>query len=104
MLRFVRSDEIEEALQELLGPFAGPQGFVITLRRHDEYQVLIERIQALEADLRRKELEIHRMASYPVMYLEALDELRFAVRMLESLDQDVSWVRSFKVPRRNARA
>ena len=44
------------------------------------------------------------MAAYPVMYLEVLDELRMAVRCLEALGQDVSWIRSFKVRRRNARA
>lgn len=100
----MKSEEIEAALQELLGPFAGPQGLVITLRRHDEYQLLLERIQALEADLDRKDRELSRMASYPVMYLEVLDELRLAVRVLQALDQDVSWVRSFKVQRRKAGA
>lgn len=100
----MKSEEIEQALQELLGPFAGPDGLVITLRRHDEYQLLIERIQALETDLACKERELSRMAAYPVMYLEVLDELRMAVRCLEALGQDVSWIRSFKVRRRNARA
>ena len=100
----MKSEEIEQALQELLGPFAGPEGLVITLRRHDEYQLLIERIQALETDLARKDQELSRMAMYPVMYLEVLDELRMSVRCLEALGQDVSWVRSFRVRRRNARA
>lgn len=100
----MRSDEIEEALQELLGPFAGSQGLVITLRRHDEYQLLLERIQSLEVDLQHKNQELLRMASYPVMYLEVLDELRSAVRLLQALGQDVSWVRSFKVQRRKTRA
>lgn len=100
----MRSEEIEEALQELLGPFAGPQGLVITLRRHDEYQLLLERIQALEAELEHKSHELSRMASYPVMCLEVMDELRVAVRQLQALDQDVSWVQSFKVGRRKARA
>ena len=103
-LRSVKSEAIEEALQELLGPFAGPQGLVITLRRHDEYQVLIERIQALDEELERKGRELSRMASYPVMCLEVMDELRVAVRKLQALDQDVSWVRSIKVQRGNARA
>ena len=87
----MKSEAIEEALQELLGPFAGPQGLVITLRRHDEYQVLIERIQALDEELERKGREL-------------MDELRVAVRKLQALDQDVSWVRSIKVQRGNARA
>lgn len=100
----MRSEEIEEALQELLGPFAGPQGLVITLRRHDEYHLLIERIQVLEKELERKDRELGQMSAYPVMYLSALDELRMAVRILQALDQDVSWIRSFKVQRRNARA
>lgn len=103
-LRSVRSEEIEEALQELLGPLAGPQGLVITLRRHDEYQLLIERIRALEADLQRKDREILQMSAYPVMYLSALDELRYAVKMLDALGEDTSFVRSLKVRRRNARA
>lgn len=100
----MKSEEIEAALQELLGPFTGPQGLVITLRRHDEYQLLIERIRALEADLNRKDRELQQMASYPVLYLTVLDELRMAVRLLQALGQDVSWVRSFKVQRRKSRA
>ena len=100
----MKSDEIEAALQDLLGPFAGPQGLVITLRRHDEYHLLIERIQALEKELDRKDRELGQMSAYPVMYLSVLDELRMAVRILQALDQDVSWIRSFKVQRRNARA
>lgn len=100
----VKSEEIEEALQDLLGPFAGPQGLVITLRRHDEYEVLIERIRVLEADLQRKDREILQMSSYPVMYLSALDELRYAVKMLDSLGEDTSFVRSLKVRRHKSRA
>lgn len=100
----MKSEAIEAALQELLGPLAGSQGLVITLRRHDEYEALLERIYALEAELDRKKSELSRMASYPVMCLEVMDELRIAVRQLEVLGQDVSWVRSFKVGRRNARA
>lgn len=108
MLRFlpsVKSEAIEEALRDILGLSAGSEGLVITLRRHDEYEVLIERIHALEAELARKDRELQCMASsYPVMYLEVLDELRYAVRLLDALDQDVSWVRSFKVRRRKAGA
>lgn len=101
---FVKSEAIEAALREILGPSVGSEGLVITLRRHDEYEVLVERIQALEAELARKDRELQRMASYPVMYLETLDEFRYAVRFLEALDQDVSWVRSFKVRRCKLRA
>lgn len=100
----MKSEAIEEALREILGASAGAEGLVITVRRHDEYEALIERIQALEAELARKDRDLQRMASYPAMYLEALDEFRYAVRMLEALGQDVSWIRSFKVRRRNARA
>lgn len=100
----MRSEAIEEALQELLGPLAGPQGLVITLRRHEDYELLLERIQALEKELDGKKRELSRMASYPVMCLEVMDELRIAVRQLQALGQDVSWVRSFKVGRGKARA
>ena len=104
----MRFDEIEEALQELvpdLGPQGlVPQGIVITLRRHDEYEVLIERIRSLEAEVQRKDRELHQMATYSVLYLQALDELRMAVRLLSAAGLDVSWVRSLKVRRGNARA
>ena len=91
----VRSEAIESALRDLLGPSAGPQG-LITLRRHDEYELLIERIRGLAADLRRKDQELCSMASYPILYLQALDELRSARRQLHSLGVDTSFIRSLR--------
>ena len=92
----MKSEAIESALRDLLGPSAGPQGLIITLRRHDEYELLIERIRGLEADLRRKDQELCSMASYPILYLQALDELRTARRQLHSLGVDTSFIRSLR--------
>ena len=37
----MQGDDIEKALQELLGASAGPSGLVVTLRRHEEYELLL---------------------------------------------------------------
>lgn len=92
----MRSDAIEDALQELLGASAGPQGLVITLRRHDEYELLIERIKALEADKTKLDQQLRRMMDYPVVLLQALDELRHARKLLRQCGVDTSFIESLK--------
>lgn len=100
----MRSEAIEEALRDILGSAVGSEGIVITLRRHDEYEALIERIRGLEAELRRKDQELAVMVSYPVLYLQTLDELKVAVKLLDRFGYDTSFFTSVKSRRRNARA
>lgn len=90
------SDAIEETLRQLLGSSAGSPGMVFTLRRHDEYDLLLTRISELEALVRQKDSELRSMSMYAPMYLSALDELREACRLLRRLGVDTSFVRSFR--------
>lgn len=92
----MRSDDVEAALQAILGPLVASPGLVITLRRHDEYELLIERIRALEAQVQRQDQELRAMSNYPVLYLQALDELWVACKLLDQLGVDTSFVSSFR--------
>lgn len=83
--------EIEETLQRLLGDAAGPQGLVITLRRHDEYEALLTRLQELQDKYDKLDREYYRMSQFAVQYLQCLDELKIAVRMLEEAGLDTRW-------------
>lgn len=91
---------IEEELAAILGA-ASPPGLVITLRRHDEYEKLIERIRELESDKRSLGSQLHRMATYPVLYLEALDDLRTCCDLLRAQGVDTSFVRALRSRRRD---
>lgn len=95
----MRSDAIEEALEAILQRPPVPQGIVITLRRHDEYEALIERIRALEAVNRSLEQQIGAMSAYPVLYLEALDELRLCRKLLQRLGVDTSFIQALRQKR-----
>lgn len=88
----MKSDEIEEVLQQLLGSAVGPPGLVITLRRHDEYDLLLTQIAALEKKCRDLDYQLHRMSLYPVMYLQALDGLKMARKLLDKLNIDTSFM------------
>lgn len=100
----MRSDAIEEALRDILGGAVAPEGLVITLRRHDEYEALIERIRSLEAEVTRKDRELRTMATYPVLYMETLDELRYAVKLLAKLGIDTTGFTSVRPARCKSRA
>lgn len=89
-------DEIEEALQRLLGDAAGPSGLVITVRRHDEYEVLLGRVSLLEKERDRLRSDLGRMSGYADLYLRALDELKICVRMMRSEGMDTSFVSSLR--------
>lgn len=92
----MNGDEIEKALQSLLGASEGGQGLVITLRRHEEYEVLLGRIAALEEEKFRLSQDVSRMSSYAELYLRALDELNICVRRMHSAGLDTSWVSSIR--------
>ena len=92
----MRSDDVEKDLQELLGAFAGPAGIVLTLRRHDEYELLLERIRALEKENYSLQCQVRTMSEYPVMLLEAMDELRMARKLLDKLGVDTSFITSLR--------
>lgn len=92
----MRSDELEEALRQLLGPAAGPQGLVITLRRHDEYELLVQQITDLTKKCRQLESQFREMSFYVPLYLRALDELRIAYKLLEQRGIDTSFISSLK--------
>lgn len=90
----MRSDDIEKALQELLGASVGPLGIVVTLRRHDEYELLMERIKALEVENEKLQRQVVQMRVYPEMMLTAMDELRHARKLLDKLGVDTSFISS----------
>lgn len=90
----MRSDEIEAALQALLGSAAGGTGLVVTVRRHDEYEILLSRISELEQQIRDKQQEVLRMQSYAVRYIETLDELKLCKKALSKAGLDTSFIRS----------
>lgn len=90
------SDQIEEALQRLFGDAAGPPGLVITLRRHDEYQMLLDKIDALQRRCDRQQQDITSMSMYAQLYLRALDELREARKLLVASGYDVSFITSLR--------
>lgn len=92
----MRSDDIEKALQELLGASVGPLGIVVTLRRHDEYELLMERIKALEAENEKLQRQVVQMRVYPELMLTAMDELRHARKLLDKLGVDTSFISSLK--------
>lgn len=96
----MNGDEIEKALQELLGASSGSPGLVITLRRHEEYEVLLGRINALEEEKTRLKQDVSRMSSYAELYLRALDELKICVRHMESAGLDTGWISSVRARRR----
>lgn len=92
----MRSDDIEKALQELLGASVGPLGIVVTLRRHDEYELLMERIKALEVENEKLRMQVVQMRVYPELLLTAMDELRHARKLLDKLGVDTSFISSLK--------
>lgn len=92
----MRSDDIENALQELLGVSVEHQGLVVTIRRHDEYEALIERIRALQKDNESLKGQVLHMAEYANLYLIALDELRICRKHLDKLGVDTSFITSLR--------
>lgn len=92
----MRSDDIEIALRELLGASVGSQGIVLTLRRHDEYEALIERIHALQKENYSLQGQVLNMSEYANLYLIALDELRICRKYLDKLGVDTSFITSLR--------
>ena len=92
----MRSDAIEQALHDILGDSAGPVGLVVTVRRHDEYDLLLQKIALLEDEKRRMDVDLHTMSMYAQQYLRALDELRVCSRLLLHYGEDVSFITSLK--------
>lgn len=90
----MRSDDIEKALQELLGASVGPLGIVVTLRRHDEYELLLEHIKALEVENEKLDGQLMQMRVYPELLLTAMDELRHARKLLDKMGVDTSFITS----------
>lgn len=88
----MRSDDIEKALRAILGASSGSEGLVITLRRHDEYEALIERIQALEKENYNLQGQIRTMSEYASLYLAALDELKYCRDILRKMDVDTGFI------------
>lgn len=92
----MRSDDIEKALQELLGAAAGPSGLVITVRRHEDYEALLEQILDLQKQLDASKRQISVMSEYARLYLTALDDLRDCRKILRSLGVDCSFIYALK--------
>lgn len=88
----MRSDDIEKALRAILGASSGSEGLVITLRRHDEYEALIEQIQALEKDKYALQGQLRSMSEYANLYLAALDELKICRDALNKLGVDTGFI------------
>lgn len=92
----MRSEDIEIALQDILGRPGGSQGLVITLRRHDEYEQLILRIRALEAENQGLQSQLMSMSHYPTLYLQALDDLKLCRKILSQSGEDCSFIVSLR--------
>lgn len=92
----MRSTDVEEALRQLLGDAVGPQGLVVTVRRHDEYEALLGRLSDLQARYDRLDREYMSMSQFAVSYLQVLDELKIAVRMLDEAGLDTRWCESLR--------
>lgn len=88
----MRSDDIEKALRAILGASSEAEGLVVTLRRHDEYESLIERIHALEKTNDNLLGQIRSMSEYANLYLVALDELKFCRDTLAGLGIDTGFI------------
>lgn len=92
----MRSDDIEIALRELLGASAGDKGLVLTLRRHDEYEALIERIRVLEKENESLKGQVLGMSEFANLLLIAMDELRTCRKYLDKLGVDTSFITSLR--------
>lgn len=92
----MKSDDIEEALQLLLGSAASPPGIVITLRRHDEYDALLGQIDALEKQKASLEQQVFKMSQFASMYLAALDDLKHCRTLMKKNGLDTSFIRSLR--------
>lgn len=92
----MRSDDIENALQELLGASVEHQGIVVTVRRHDEYEALIERIRALQKDNESLKGQVLNMAEFANGLLIAMDELRTCRKYLEKFGVDTTFITSLR--------
>lgn len=92
----LKSKEIEEALQRALGDASGPQGLVVTLRRHEDYERLLLVIDDLQDLNSRLKADLQRMGDYAHMYFRALDDLRLCRREMERQGLDTSFITSFK--------
>lgn len=88
----MQSEAIEKALRGVLGASSGSEGIVITLRRHDEYEALLETIEMLNQDKLSLQQQIRGMSEYANMYLAALDELRFCRDLLNGLGVDTGFI------------
>lgn len=94
----MKSDQIEEALQRVLGDAAGPPGLVITLRKHEDYERLLRVIDDLQELNERLRADISRMSGYAQLYMRALDDLRDCKRRMEHAGMDTSFIISLGVP------
>lgn len=92
----MRSDDIEKALRTILGASSASDSIVITLRRHDEYEALIERIRALESDNASLRGQISSLSDFANQFLIAIDELRVCRAQLELLGADTSFITSLR--------
>lgn len=92
----MRSDDIEIALREFLGASVGDKGIVLTLRRHDEYELLIERIRALEKENYSLKGQVLNMSEFANLLLIAMDELRICRKYLDKLGVDTSFITSLR--------
>lgn len=92
----MRSDDIENALQELLGASVEHQGLVVTVRRHDEYEALIERMRGLQKENESLKNQVLNMAEFANLLLTAMDELRICRKHLDRLGIDTNFITSLR--------
>lgn len=90
------SREVEKALQRLLGDAVGPSGIVVTVRRHDDYEKLLEVIDRLEESQQDLKRQVLNLSSYAELYLTALDDVRDCCRLMNQHGIDTSFVRSLR--------
>lgn len=92
----MRSDDIENALQELLGASVEHKGLVVTVRRHDEYEALIDRIRGLQQENESLKGQVLNMAEFANQLLIAIDELRICRKYLDQMGIDTTFITSLR--------
>lgn len=91
--------QIEERLVTLFGKSNRGEGapeFIITVRRHEDYEKLLKLIDDYEKQLDRNKLEMSRLYMYADENLILYDQLKTARNLLRDNGLDYSFIRNVK--------
>lgn len=93
------AEQIEERIISLFGKSKRGDGapeFIITVRRHEDYEKLIKLIDEQEEKLRLQKLEIYKLHMYADENMALYDQLRKAKHLLKLNGLDYSFIRNVK--------